>query len=353
MTRHRIKWTVSRAIILFISTMTMLSALSSCGTSSSCVPCNPTVESVKKASSTRERWNVELYDGESPIYDECSGSFIRSVYCEVKPDSIPAFDVNGAYIRVFKICTNGNSERVIELRIPSSRIKSITSTANPLVPPTQFRPEVPCVCCERERKGLGIFDKVELRAGLHYRGSPDSITYLSANGSQTRYGSSLFGTDRGGSTLVPSLEAALLWQMNSLDNSGRFHLGPMIAILPVDGALFFPITIHPRYTFNQQPSPYSSSCNSWYVFGDLGIPVDFTSKAVYFSSDFGRQRYFLGAGIGYEWAMGKTWDLSIDGGYRRMNLPLPQTECCPTIPDDLKNPFRASDMLFLRFGITW
>ena len=89
------------------------------------------------------------------------------------------------------------------------------------------------------------------------------------------------------------------------------------------------------------------------MYGTLGIPFDFETDAPVIGEDFEFQRYFYGFGIGYDWAINCDIDLSFDLGIRGLNLPLPPYDCCPSTPDEFRNPFRNSTALLLRVGLTY
>jgi hypothetical protein len=207
-------------------------------------------------------------------------------------------------------------------------------------------------CC-RQRTGALFFDKLEIRGAIGYRGANDPVTYFDINGIPTVYNTKFIGFDRGGSTLFFGLEFAGLWNVPFIDKGGNFQAGIFLGIWPVDGSTFIPVGLDLRYTFNQKPAKYTGSCNSWYIYGNGGIPFDFTSKAPVFGKSWDFQRYFYGLGIGYDWAINCKLDFSLDVGFRTMNLPLPPCLACSMVSSDYTNPFRHSNALLLRFGLTF
>ncbi|MFC2131317.1 hypothetical protein ACFLSQ_07770 [Bacteroidota bacterium] len=299
-------------------------------------------------------WNVEIKDSEIPLTDKCDPTVkLQSVKSPEKPKLLPATELREARVRVEGLpCKKGEKAPVYE--IPMGRVKRITYVADPLQPPVQANKEDLAViegCC-RVRDGWWIFDKLELRGFIGYRGSEDSVIYPTPTGYKT-YESSFFGFDRGGSSLIAGFEAAGMWNVPFLDEDGLFQLGVMTGLWPMDEALFIPAGLYGRYTFNQAPSKYSEYCNTWYLYGTVGLPLDFETDAPIFGSSSDYQRYFYGLGIGYDWAINCDMDFSIDLGIRNMNLPLPPYTCCESTPEEHRNPFRSSTAVLLRFGLTF
>lgn len=289
------------------------------------------------------RWNVEF---KKPVVNKCTQEFVLSISTDIKPDSVPTAEGEPAVIVTGMPCTDGSTP---VYRIPYSDIKEITDMSDPLVPPGPWKPDEPCLCCCRERTGWWIFDKLELRAMIGYRPEPDPVFYPSATGG-TLYEPSFINFDRGGSQLFFGFELAGMW---SLTKSGNFQLGFMTGVWPIDGSIFVPVAIHPRYTFNQNPNPYEPYCNSWYIYGDLGLPLDFQTEAPIIGDLFDRSRYLIGIGIGYDWAISCSVDFSVDLGIRSFNLPLPPIDCCPDIPNEKSYYYRKSTGPILRFGLTF
>ncbi len=298
-------------------------------------------------------WNVELNDAEIPITNRCDpDEKLSSVKSTEKPLLIPETEDRAARVRVVGVpCSDGEDAPIYE--IPIARVKRITFVSDPLEPPTQVAKnnlDVLEGCC-RIRDGWWVFDKVELRGSLGYRGVEDSVTYPGTP--PTTYNSSFFGFDRGGSSMIVGIEAAGMWDANFIDPEGKFQLGVLTGAWPMDEAVFVPLALHGRYTFNQDPFKFSDDCDTWYFYGDLGLPLDFQTGAPVFGSSMTYQRYFYGLGLGYDWAIDCDMDFSLDLGVRGMNLPLPACEACDGIPDDKKFPYRNSTALLLRFGLTW
>ncbi len=300
------------------------------------------------------QWNVELKESKLPITNQCNpDEKLTSIKSAEQPKLIPETETREARIQVSGMPCGPNQEPPL-YEIPVSRVKRITYVSDPLQPPQEISTgDLMTIegCC-RERNGWWIFDKFEIKAAIGYRGSQDSVVYTTPAGQETYY-SSAFGFDRGGSSFVLGLEADGLWDLTFLDDSKRLQGGILVGVWPVDEAIFIPVGLNVRYTFNQYPDKYSNNCNSFYLYGNAGLPFDFQSGAPVFGNAWEFQRFFAGGGFGYDIAISCTTDLSIDLGYRFMNLPLPEIECCPDVPDGERNPFRASDVLLLRFGLTF
>jgi hypothetical protein len=192
----------------------------------------------------------------------------------------------------------------------------------------------------------------------------ESISYPGPDGGTT-YKKQTLGFDRGGTDITLGLETAFMWDATSLVDGiftipkrHKFHLGPMIGLWPVDGSIFVPISLHPRYTFwYDETDPSSCQCDAWYVFGDLGVPIDPTLNLPVICksgncSDL--YAYFWGFGIGRDWWLNRCTDFSIDFGFRMSNTPLPSNTFCEECTNTVnKYPFREIGQVFLRFGITW
>jgi len=300
------------------------------------------------------QWNVELKESKLPITNKCNpDEKLTSIKSAEQPKLIPETEAREARIQVSGIPCRPNEEPPV-YEIPVSRIKRITYVSDPLQPPQEITTNdlMPLEGCCRERDGLWIFDKFEIKAAIGYRGDKDSIVYTTPAG-QDVYHSSAFGFDRGGSSFVLGLEVDGLWNLTFLDESKRLQAGFILGAWPVDEAIFIPLGLNLRYTFNQFPPKYSNTCNSFYLYGNAGLPFDFQSGAPVFGNSWESQRFFAGGGFGYDIALNCNLDFSIDLGYRYMNLPLPEISCCPEVPDGERNPFRASDVLLLRLGLTF
>lgn len=281
----------------------------------------------------QQRWNIELKnDSQSSLIRTTPPTPILSMTSVAKPQLVRS--ATGAIVLLVYPVEGG------QITLDPKRVIRITSLSDPLEPPTIEILPGPDTCCRQcegccQYNGFFIFDKLELRAIVGYRGR-DSNSALSS------------ATNEGSSFMV-GLEVAGLW---SLDDRGAFQLGPMIGIWPVDGSIFFPISIHPRYTFLPEVGADSGG-SRWFIYGDVGIPIDFQTEAPVPGSTFKRQRLFYGVGIGIDCI----WNcLSIDLGIRQMHLPLPLPSdpnlICQNCPPDQRNIYRLSTLLYLRLGIT-
>ncbi len=300
------------------------------------------------------KWNVELKESNLPITNKCDpDKKLTSIKSAEQPKLILATEEREARVKVKGVPCSENEEPP-QYDIPVNRIKRITYVSDPIEPPEVINVNdlMPVEGCCRIRDGWWIFDKFEIKAALGYRGSKDSIVY-STPGGQEVYHSSFFGFDRGGSSMVLGLEFVGSWNLLFLDKSKKFQAGILLGAWPVDESVFIPLGLNLRYTFNQFPPKYSGNCGSWYLYGNGGIPFDFQSGAPVLGKSFDFQRFFAGGGLGYDIALNCNMDFSIDLGYRFINLPLPEITCCPQVPAEERNPFRKSDVLLLRFGITF
>jgi hypothetical protein len=324
-----------------------------------------------------ERTKIQTYnimlvpqgDSLQELRDECGGGeILRAITTDTKPRLILSKRIVAGYTTTDTLvlietmpCGTFNTRK--SYKVPIGRIagRVFSTLSDPLEGPQQFpiTEVIPGNECCRNRSGALGFDKVELRLGVGGRFGSDSVSYpvVDAGGQpiapfQELYRSSLFGFGRGGSNIVPSLEASGLFSLNA---TGSWHLGPMVGLMPTDGSLFIPVAAHLRYTAFPTPpiEDADPSCNTPYVFALAGLPFDVQTGAPIIGSSMARQRVFMGAGVGYDWTLNCDVDLSIDLGVRYMNLPLPEIDCCPNIDSDDRFPFRESTMLMVRVGLTW
>ncbi|MCF8357962.1 MAG: hypothetical protein K9H26_04335 [Prolixibacteraceae bacterium] len=246
--------------------------------------------------------------------------------------------------------------------IDPGKIKKITTTSDIDVAPVEYIPQPPegKLACNRYRNAI----KIETRGMLGFRPwwlTEESITYPGPEGDAVynRKFSSL-GTigSPNGTIITLGLEAALLPRLFKIGDNHSLNLGPMLGIWPVDGGLYIPLSIHPRFTFNDITTPLWRNCNAFYLFGDIGTAYDalgnipFTYKNELTST-------FWGIGVGFDLWKTRGRDLSFDIGYRFTNLSLPQNldyiNCLKEngINADIPNPVRATDQFFIRVGFTW
>lgn len=301
------------------------------------------------------QWNVELKESDIPLTDKCEpAKKLTSIKTPSQPQLIPASEDREARVKVYGLPCKENEEPPT-YEIPISRVKRVTYVSDPLEPPVEIPSDnlAQIEGCCRQRTGWWIFDKFEVKAAIGYRGVKDSVVYPLLSGIDTAYHSSFINFDRGGSTLVFGLEFIGSWNLLFIDKNKRLQAGVLLGLWPVDGSLFVPLGLNLRYTFNQFPAVNSENCNSWYLYGNVGLPFDFNTKAPIIGDKWAHQRFFWGLGFGHDWAINCKMDLSVDVGYRYMNLPLPPYTCCPTAPDNEKYPYRKSDEFLLRVGLTF
>ena len=334
-----------------------------------CPSCKEQKRATKSVKEAKPKWNVAL---NTKIISKCDEDEIQSIETDLKPVfkpyggklkngkiywdgmSFKEFLVKSDYYKerpfsklngkivVNQLCGDGTSKTY---EIPTSNILEITEKSDPLNPPIPWLIDEPCLCCCRDRDGWWLFDKLELRAMLGYRGSIDTIRYTQANGDVITYPPSLFNTDRGGSNLIFGFELAGLWNLTS---NRMYQLGFLTGIWPFDGSIFVPLALHGRINTNQKPDPWGTHCDAWYLYGDLGLALDFQTGA-----PINENRLFWGLGIGYDIPINCNVDFSIDLGFRQMKLPLPEIECCPDVPDRDRYIYRLSNAAILRFGLTY
>lgn len=296
-------------------------------------------------------YNVVLRTGADAVMSQCQpGTRVTSIETSIRPVLLPATSTREPMIRVIAVCSG--SRAPVTYEFPYHRVEVILETSSPRVAPDSIRDLTVYTPNCRERIGWGPFDKLELRGVVGYRGDKDSVFYPSASGGEI-YRSSTFGNSRGGSSIIAGVEIAALWSFAWLDETERLQLGLMTGWWPVDESQFIPIGIKARYTVDQRIVDDGSSGSTLYLFGDAGLPLDFTTNAGVIGPDVNRQRIYYGFGAGFDWPIGCTIDFSIDLALRRMTLPLPPIDCCPDIPDEERNPYRTSNAVVLRTGLTF
>lgn len=252
----------------------------------------------------------------------------------------------------------------------TSVIRRITMSSDPDVPPVEVPVRIEnCLCCKRDRNCIrektGFIDKMEFRAVGGYRlGTLDGVYYPNQSGG-VFYEKETFGFGRGGTDFTVGAEISTLWIADglidgifSIPEENHFYLGLMLGVWPVDGSVFVPVSLHPRYTFARDVADRANGlCDAWYVFGDIGVPFDPTF-ALPVLCDRGKCEgtfsYLWGLGVGRDWWMTRCFDFSVDLGFRSTRLPLPKNEFCMECSGSGDAyPFRTSHQLFLRFGYTW
>jgi hypothetical protein len=325
-----------RHFLLFIMLAAVMASLASC--------------SASKEAGGAIQWNIQFRQDAAPVMSKCPPfDQVLSIWTSSRPILIPATETTDERIRIIEECADGEP---VTYDVPRSRIDTIlyaTSPRDTAIPLVDYGALL-STC--RQRTGFGPFDKLELRILFGYRGGPDSVFYPSAAGGRLLVSDDFLSFDTAGSSFFLKAEIAAFWGFDWLDPTQRLQLGIMTGLWPIDGSLFIPAGLRVRYTANQGLT-LTESDNTWYVYGDLGLPLDFQTEAPIFGRDAEHQRYFYGAGFGYDWAVTCDWDFGVDLGVRRFNLPLPPIDCCPDVDNELRHAFRLSTGIYARFGITF
>jgi hypothetical protein len=296
-------------------------------------------------------YSVEL---KSPVADQCTGGETSALVSSYPPSL--TCGQGTPVLRVDVPCTAGaDCKGARTYLLPEDQVLRVTRVSDTKTPPQPVHPECTCLNCQSARDGVLGIGKLEVRAMGAWRGQQTGVFYADAQGG-VQYDPKTFSTERGGTTYTAGGELALLWPVLSWGEKGQgriktdqLHLGILTGVWPVDGSTFFPVSFHPRVTFNNHPDPYGCGCNAWYLFGDLGVTFDGTTHAP-IETD---RRVFAGLGIGYEIPLSKELDLGLDLFVRRTWLPLPEITCCPDVPAGERNPVRISNLLGLRLGVTF
>jgi hypothetical protein len=249
------------------------------------------------------------------------------------------------------------------IQFPHVRVKRILSVSDPIHPPTEISwsdrtlptsppPEpsqgtavnpinnsIDCDCMGHLRtNGWQFFDA---KLGAAIKGT-SSYTQVSPVGT-VQSNSVFFGPrNSGGTQLDIHADVAGGYRINKWD------LGLSLEIIPTDSFIYFPLSAHARYYFEQ-------TCCSWNVFANAGIPFDFqTGEPVILTPLFSdRQRRYFSFGIGKIWPMNESMEWAADLGYRYMVIPLAEIQCCPDITLDNRFPARESQSFFLQLGVSF
>jgi len=241
------------------------------------------------------------------------------------------------------------------VKLLHSRVERILTVSDPIRPPKDldwlakkdpswFQPPPECDCGGRERTdGLHVFDA---KVGLSYKRSTE-YTRQSANGPITQTSSFFDPTNAGSTNMTAELHTSAGYRY------GKWDLGLMLEAIPTDSFFYFPLAFHARYLFE-------STCCSWNVFANAGLPLDFqTGAPILFTPFFSqRQRRYASLGIGKIWPQvfgtrSSIGDFALDVGYRYMAIPLAEIQCCPGIEKNYRFPSRESHSLFAQFGFTF
>lgn len=247
------------------------------------------------------------------------------------------------------------------VRVDTSHVIRIVTTSDADLPPRtiSYTELSKLSLCNRFRKPI----KFELRGMLGSRPwSNDGLFYPGDNGGtyfeRNKQINQVLGFEEGGTNLILGAEAAIIPRIKTYNYKHALGLGLLTGFWPVDGGLFIPIAIHPRFTFNEFSSPLWGKCNAWYLFGDIGTAFD-ASGDVELIRDNWFSSWFIGAGAGIDLWKAKGHDLSFDLGYRYTSLGLPvnsDLEQCLT-NSGVENPqayySRNVGQVFVRFGFTW
>ncbi len=168
----------------------------------------------------------------------------------------------------------------------------------------------------------------------------------------------VMGFGEGGTNLIVGGEAALMYRVATFGKRHSFSPGILTGIWPVDGGLFLPLSLHPRFTFNDLSMPLWGRCSAWYAYGDLGTALDLGGDVPLISNNW-LTSWFAGLGFGRDFWISKKCDFSLDLGYRFSHLALPHNpvyqECLENagIEQTVDYPARRAGQFFIRFGFTW
>ena len=246
--------------------------------------------------------------------------------------------------------------------VDSLDIKRITKTSDADIYPVSYTVQrlieenKDLQFCQRSRNAL----KLELRGMLGAR-SLNTIYYSPVPGAEPD-SNKFIGFGEEGTKLIMGPEIALLAPIYTINNKSRFHLGLLSGYWPVDGGNFIPISIHPRFTYNDITSPLFGICNAWYLFGDMGTAYDVSDKFSKFWDGNWFVSSFYGIGFGVDLWKTKKMDVSYDMGYRRTTLALPNKsvesqEFLDCLRDNgidfLAYNKRKAGEFFIRIGLTF
>ncbi len=206
--------------------------------------------------------------------------------------------------------------------------------------------------CVRERSNL----KIETRLMIGMRNPELNSFYLPGYEGGNIYEKQWFSISEGGSVLTTGIELGAVQKLFTVSDKHSFSFGLMSGFWPVDGGFHIPLAIHPRFTFNDQSSPFSGKCNAVYIFGDLGTTFDLKGEI---PLEFPLRSTFWDIGVGVDFFQSKNHDFSIDAGYRHTSLSLPKNEdliqCLieAGLPVIDSYPVRIAGQMFVRVGYTF
>lgn len=245
------------------------------------------------------------------------------------------------------------------LVVDSSSVKRISKTSDADIRPETFYvkqllEENQLDLCRRFRSSF----KTELRMMVGFRNFKAS-SYQAIPG-DTPIEKKVLGFGEEGTKINLGTEFAFLPTIWTINGKHRLNIGPMIGYWPVDGGNFIPLSIHPRFTFNDVTNPLGGNCNALYLFGDLGTAYDVSGKFDKFWSDK-LNSYFWDLGGGFDFWITRKMDISLDGGYRRTSLALPSVIDKTDWLNCIQNhnipwsgyPVRLAGQFFIRIGVTF
>lgn len=229
----------------------------------------------------------------------------------------------------------------------------ITDADSDLSPKINENPPEMGRYCNRFRQSI----KIELRGMAGVRDFKKEGLPIPGYGEPDK---DVLGFGVGGTNITVGAEVAVLPRIAKLGKKGSFNLGLLSGFWPVDGGLFIPLSIHPRFTLNEFTSPLWGRCNAYYLFGDVGAAYDASKNVPFLKDNNMPYSWFYGAGAGVDLWRSRSLDLSFDVGYRRTNMALPLSleyvECINNYGDTQSNldyPIRSIGQLFFRFGLTF
>ncbi|MDA3929846.1 MAG: hypothetical protein PF541_12920 [Prolixibacteraceae bacterium] len=312
-------------------------------------------------------YNIEFKDGNTMP----GGEKIMQTYFDIIP-----IEESGGTVKVNIVdCSEGEPYRLEPgeemaqyvkdhmISVDSLDIKRITKTSDADIYPDAFSVRRLMIensdlqLCERNRNAF----KVELRGMLGAR-SFKNIPYESIPGAVADT-NQFIGFGAQGTKLIFGPEIAILAPVYKFNNRNRLHIGIMSGYWPVDGGNFIPISIHPRFTFNDITSPLFGICDALYLFGDIGTAYDFSADKNKFLTTGNRfVSSFYGFGVGVDLWKTKTMDISYDIAYRHTSLALPLNNPASTEWLDCLNENgieysdynkRAAGQIVIRVGVTF
>lgn len=371
---------VNRLILLRIQNDTciflvivLLAVISFSCTPSKCIMCDLDNSTIYK---------VEFKEDQQKTTDKPIHTFFKPILVEKGKKSAEVYIINCELNDQPFLMDTREMEKYIRqntLRIDTSKIERVIKSSDTDIPPLVAKFESFDLLCDRYRKNM----KIELRGmlggrhpwhneDLYYPGVGDESGVLYEKNSMIN---NIIGFGAGGTNLIIGAEAALLPKLFSINNRHSVNMGLLTGYWPVDGGHFFPLSLHPRITFNDVSSPLWGKCNAWYLYGDAGpvLKVGNIGSATKYPSvpeqlgdwfinpwnDLYSASWFTGFGAGIDLWKSRGRDLSFDIGYRYTNLKLPKNEnfedCLEESGKDFNIPYpsRSIGQIIFRIGYTW